>query len=151
MKTGIGIIVLILLIQGCNYDSRGFFYHVKNDHYYNTEIFNNSYKEVYGEWILKAVSGELATQGYSPEFERIVIEKIGMFKVFRNDSLLGFGRINVIEEVAEQALKISFSPDRGLTTISFYGTDKFLSLRDNHLNLFASCCQQFNYHFERLK
>jgi hypothetical protein len=156
MKTGsidilaAALVVVVLLNSACHSDGRGFFYHINTDLYYNAEIFKDSYKDVYGEWVLKAISGGATTDGFSPDFERIIIQKIGIFKMFRNDSLLAYGRIN-IQEDNDHSLKISFMPDRGLKNIPFYGTDKLLYLREDHLNLFASCCNQHNYHFVRIK
>jgi hypothetical protein len=146
----VSLVVVVLMNSTCHNENRSFFYHINTQQYYNSEIFKDGFKDVYGEWGLKAISGGTAMDEFSPDFERIIIQKIGIFKMFRNDSLLAYGRIN-IQEDKDHSLKISFMPDRGLKNIPFYGTDKYLYLREDHLNLFASCCDQHNYHFIRIK
>jgi hypothetical protein len=153
VKVGIfsaALTVILVVGSSCHTDNRGFFHRIQTDQYYHAEIFRDGYKDVYGDWVLKAISGGTTIDGFIPDFERIVIQKIGIYKMFRNDSLLSYGKINIMED-DKHALKISFKPDRGLKNISFYGTEKYLYLREGHLNLFASCCNQHNYHFARMK
>lgn len=153
MKSGknlfLVIMSLILIHSACKNESVGLYENRTDSLAYENEIFTNDYKEIYGEWVLNAVSGGTLNNNFEPDFERIEILKIGNYKLFKNDSLISFGQIRIKDE-KESTLKISFVPERGLKTMKFYESERLMSLRDDHLNLFASCCDRYNLHFSRI-
>ncbi len=143
------ILSIGLVYSACKNESVGFYKDSTDSLGYQKEIFTNDFKDVYGEWVLNAVSGGTLNHNFEPDFERIEILKIGYYKLFKNDSLISLGQIR-INDKSESALKISFVPERGLKSMPFYESERLMSLRDDHLNLFASCCNRFNLHFSRI-
>lgn len=141
---GIGMVALM----GCSDDHGLISFPVDTEKYYQDEIFADRYKNVYGSWSLRAVSGGVTGETFSPDFEYLQIQKIGIFKVFRNDSILAYGQIK-IEEKKDNSVRIAFMPDQAAKDVSIFESGKIIDLRNDTLNLFSPCCDRFNYHFVR--
>lgn len=114
--------------------------------YYSNEIFPDQYRGIYDNWWLSGISGGLWGIGYEKDFEHLVVQEIGIFKIYRNDSLIVYGRIN-IEDPEGDDLLIGLWQEETFGEISFFDMQKYVDLNDSSLNLFAPCCDRFNYHF----
>jgi hypothetical protein len=131
-----------------NHDKQGFDNAINKHQYYNEEIFPGEYIGIYDRWRLDGIGGGFTGGGYSPDFEQLVIEEIGIFKFYRNDSLLAYGKIE-IKEQNENGLKVSFLLDSSLSKMDFFDMEKYVYLNDSLLVLYAPCCDRFNYYFTR--
>lgn len=124
---------------------------MENMRYYESEIFPNHLKDIYGIWELKAVSGGMPGEGAAPDFDYIEIQEIGIFKIYRNDTLLTFGRINLAEVTEDGAASIILENEPDDSPELIQDRKKLIDLRSDTLNLFAHCCNGFNYHLIRSK
>ena len=118
--------------------------------YYEHEIFNDAYTDIYGKWKLNEISGGLTGNGAELNFEYLIICKYGIYLFIDGDNLLEAGKI-VIDEQSGEQLKISFSPDPSSSTF-FYDAEKYVIFEgDNNerLILNSPCCDRYNYHFKR--
>src|SRR3990172_12911255 len=61
---------------------------INENKYYDDEIFPEQFTGIYDKWRLNSISGSYTGAGYAPDFEKLVVQKIGIFKFYRNDSLL---------------------------------------------------------------
>jgi hypothetical protein len=123
---------------------------LSQNHYYNSEIFSEEYISIYNKWRLMSISGGFTGEGYNPDFEVMEITKFGIYKLYRNDSLLHLGKIE-IEEVNADNIIISFISDTCIGDITFYDMIKYVyanDFNDSTLNLIAPCCDRYSYHFE---
>jgi photosystem II stability/assembly factor-like uncharacterized protein len=151
------IILCIIIVSGCekdpssipdNQDKQGFDIVIDENKYYEKEIFSEEYLRIYDKWRLEEISGGYAGNGYTPDFDELVVEPIGIFKFFRNDSLLNYGKIE-IEGWDDYGMQVSFLLDSSSGNMGFYDMEKHVYLRDSALVLYAPCCDRFNYHFIR--
>lgn len=120
------------------------------DKYYGYEVFDEAYRDIYGAWKLYVVSGGIHGGGHENNFDFLTIKEFGIYAFSRNDSILEYGRIIIVEQTSE-TLQIRFEPDVHSKTF-MYDSEKFvyLSGRDT-LNLESPCCDRYNYHFNRQK
>jgi hypothetical protein len=116
--------------------------------YYFSEIFDEAYLDIYGEWELKSVSGGIHGGGHELNFETLKIEKIGQYRFTRDGNTIERGKI-ILEEQSSETLRISMEADAG-SDVFMYDSEKFVSLSGKDtLDLFAPCCDRFNYHYVR--
>jgi len=114
--------------------------------YYEDEIFNDKYLQIYNSWSLKAISGGITGNGYKADYDLLKIDSIGIFRIYRNDSLFIYGKINVLAQ-DDNNLFISLVADTVSEGISFYDMQKYVLLDSSSLTLQAPCCDRYNYHF----
>lgn len=151
MKIVLGIMMGagIFILAACSDNAGIISFPVESGKYYKNEIFDNKYRNVYGSWALRAISGGFAGSGFSPDFDFLEVQRIGIFKIFRNDSVLAYGKIR-IEEQRDNSVKVAFMPEESLQSVSIFESEKLIDLRKDTMNLFSPCCDLFNYHFVRL-
>ena len=118
---------------------------ITKNHYYNVEIFDSDLKNLYKTWRLTGISGGFSGDGYQEDFDELKIDSIGIFKVYRNDSLFIYGKIT-IDEYDNRPLLI-FVPDTITGNIRFSDMKKHVNFYGNLLYLNAPCCDRYNYHF----
>ena len=129
-----------------NYFLDGF----KEDKYYDSEIFNEPYLDIYGKWDLYGVSGGLHGSGHEPTFDFLEIKRYGIYGFIRNDTIIVFGKI-IIDERTNETLLIAFEPDEN-SEIFMYYSEKYVNLYGKDtLSLDSPCCDDYNYHFIREK
>jgi len=119
---------------------------IDKNHYYNEEILSEKYLDLYGQWNLTGISGGFSGGGYATDFDILSIEEIGIFKIFRNDSLVAYGKIEVLEQ-DDETLFISLTDETILANLGFGDMEKYVSVTDSTLTLYAPCCDRYNYHF----
>ncbi len=118
--------------------------------YYFSEIFEEDYTDIYGEWELKSVSGGIHGGGHELNFETLEISKIGQYRFIKDGTTIEQGKI-IIEEQNSERLRISLEADPG-SEVFMYDSEKFVSLTGTDtLDLNAPCCDRFNYHLIRTK
>lgn len=120
------------------------------DKYYSTEILNSSHTSKYGSWIVYSTSGGFSGQGYTSDFDKLLLKPNGIFGIIRNDSLITYGKI-VIKNQTGQELFVDFVSEDGNTEFEILNdNEKYLSLRSNDsLDLVAPCCDRFSTHLKR--
>lgn len=121
--------------------------------YYPNDILNASHSGIYGKWKVYATSGGFAGNGYTADFEYLVLKPNGIFGVLRHDSLMAFGKISINTQTGTE-LYVDFEADaRSYNTqinllqdpekyIERQGTDSL------HLN--APCCDRYDTHLKRM-
>ena len=126
--------------------NKGFDININSNIYYQTELFSDKYMDLYNEWMIEGCSGGYSGMGYLYNFDRMVIEEIGIFKFYRNDTLLTYGKITIIEQ-NDSLLFIDLQQDSIFYHMEFFDMEKYVDIENDHLNLNAPCCDRFNYHF----
>ena len=120
------------------------------DKYYESEIFDGIYLELYGKWKLYGVSGGFHGGGHEINFDFLEVQQFGIYGFIRNDSILEFGKIKIHEQTNEELL-ITFEPDDH-SGVFMFDSEKYIDFFDNDTVSFNSpCCDRYNYHFERVK
>lgn len=159
MKTPVQLFCLfvILFVAGCekdkapdpqDQDGQGFDIVLDKDLYYSQEIFQDAYLGIYDNWRLDGIIGGYSGIGYEADFDHLVIEGFGIFKFYRNDSLLIYGKI-VIKEQNDSILRISFVQGSAFCNMNFFDMDKYVWFRDSSMILRAPCCDRFSYCFTK--
>ena len=142
--------LIMILFAGCEKDSDTKDYMLvesARNKYYESEIFNETYLNIYGKWNLYGVSGGFFGGGHEPNFDYLEIKEFGIYDFIRNDSILEFGEI-LIDEQTDETLLISFEADDSSDIfmgdnekyVYFYGKDT--------ISLSSPCCDRYNYHFD---
>jgi photosystem II stability/assembly factor-like uncharacterized protein len=147
MKTKIKAFFLLSICMMCNKAFAQLPDTLSQNHYYSNEIFPQKYLDIYNRWVLTGISGGFTGQGYKPDFDYMEIEKYGIYKLYRNDSLLHYGKIKIENESSDRLL-ISFIRDTSIGNISFYDMIKYVTVSDSSLGLGAPCCDRYNYSFK---
>ena len=129
-----------------NLGNRTFDIKIDFNKYYNEEIFPSEYLSAYDTWHLDYISGGFSGGGYVRDFDQLVIQKYGIFKIIRNDSLLVYGKIDINSQNPDN-LFITLEADSVLGKVAFYDMAKYLYVSDSSLFLGAPCCDRYNYHF----
>ena len=119
---------------------------ISQHHYYQDEIFDGKYLDIYNDWILKNISGGFSGNGYDADFDRMKIDSIGIFRIYRNDSLFIYGKITIVDQ-SDEELVITFDADTISGGICFFDMYKYIKIVDSALDLNAPCCDRYNYHF----
>ena len=76
-----------------------------------------------GGWT--GIIGGYSGTGYTADFDQLVIEGFGIFKFYRNDSLLVYGKIE-IKEQHDSILRISLVQGSSFCNMKFYDMDKYV-------------------------
>jgi hypothetical protein len=125
---------------------------VESTRYFNTEIFSEQNLKIYGTWKIFDISGGIHGSGYDPDFDYLVIKKVGIYGFVKDNNLLEYGKIvPALWNPNDLRLKVDFEKDE--QSDSFF-TDrvKYVHYTGNDtLHLSSPCCDRFNYHFERVK
>lgn len=151
-----GLIIIIsgYLVSGCEKTDDKIKFYLDDfliDRYYNDEILDDQYLDIYGKWQLNSITGGFFGIGYKPNFNFLEIKEFGMYGFIRNDTLLEFGKIQIIQQSSRE-LRITFLPDNGVENIFFYDSEKYIELAGiDTLHLNSPCCDRYNYHFVRKK
>lgn len=125
---------------------------VESTRYFNAEIFSEQDLKIYGTWKIFDVSGGFHGLGYEPDFDYLIIKKVGIYGFVKNDSLLEYGKIvPALWNPNDLRLKVDFEKDEQSGSF-FTDTEKYVHYTGNDtLHLSSPCCDRFNYHFERVK
>ncbi|MBW6534080.1 MAG: hypothetical protein K0B11_03670 [Mariniphaga sp.] len=120
--------------------------------YFDAEIFAEQDLKIYGTWKIFDISGGIHGLGYEPNFDYLVIKRIGIYGFAKDNSLLEFGKIvPALWNPNDLRLKVDFEKDEQSGSF-FTDTEKYVHYTGNDtLHLSSPCCDRFNYHFERVK
>ncbi|MCF8231434.1 MAG: hypothetical protein K9J27_04525 [Bacteroidales bacterium] len=145
-------IILLVLFAGCEKDNdekEFLLNNVQVDEYYDSEILNNPYFDMYGKWKLFGITGGIHGNGHELNFDFFTMKKFGIYGFIRNDSILEYGRISIDQQTADTLL-IRLIPDEDSDNIFMTDNEKYVKLNaKDSLNLVSPCCDRFDYHFER--
>jgi hypothetical protein len=116
---------------------------------YKTEIFNDTFKIIYGEW--KHSSSNFMYIIHKSDtlcFKKLIIKPIGKFETYTNEGLFNDGKI-IIETQTIDRLMVKFDPPR------FFGDNKyyihFQSYDTLHMDCYSIDCFCCNFLFTRIK
>lgn len=119
-----------------------------HDKYYENEIFNESFLDIYGNWELYEISGGIHGQGDGLQFDLLQIRMFGIYSFIKGGVVLEYGKI-VIDEQTAESLSISFSPDEDSDVFMFDSEKNVILTGSDSLLLQSPCCDRYNYHLVR--
>ncbi len=154
-RLAVFVFILISILNSCEtglFNDSSELREFETTKYYDSEIFPDSYLDIYGKWELYSISGGFAGDGYEPNFDYLEVKEFGIYGFIRNDSLIEYGKIAPASQTANDfSLKIDFVKD-DLSDSFFTDTEKYVVFSgEDTLNLNSPCCDRFNYHFIRIK
>lgn len=126
-KLGYSLVVMVLFYQ-CERD-----------------IFPHEYRDIYGNWTIRSISGGLSGGGIEPKFDILTISHGMSFYVYRNDTLLSKGTIEIIRE-ADDYLEADF--DSKDNYLGVFGS-KNIRLSNDTLILSDNCSDCYSSIFVR--
>ena len=151
LKILIPIFLPGILLTGCDKaldEINNDFDELAMETYYETEIFNPSFLDIYGNWKLYEVSGGIHGGGHDLNFDVLKIKKYGIYAFIKDGNILEFGSIN-IDDQTHESLSISFNPHPH-SEIFMYDSEKDIIFQGiDTLFLNSPCCDRYNYHFSR--
>jgi hypothetical protein len=117
---------------------------------YKTEIFNDTFKIIYGDW--KHISSNfryiIHKNSDTLYFEKLIIKPIGKFEAYTNKGLFINGKI-IIETQTEDRLIVEFDPP------GFFGDDIYNIHFQNDDTFYMACysidCRLGDFIFSRIK
>lgn len=123
--------------------------------YYSSDIIPPGYQSVYGVWKIYQTSGGLAGQGYTPDFDFLVIKPYGIFGIIKNDSVIAYGKLTrLTDNTMSPVLRLycSFDFDKTAKIELAADPEKYFFLTGSDtLDLMAPCCDRFNTRLVRQK
>ncbi len=158
MKTFKVVIILILFIFGfgsCEKDSAEIPTQLEildKTTYFDSEVFAECDRDIYGKWELIGVSGGLTGNGHDLNYDFLLIKEYGIYGFLRNDILLEYGKVSPALQLENQiGLQLNFEKDEN-SALFFGDPEKYVVFngRDS-LSLNSPCCDRYNYHFKRVK
>jgi hypothetical protein len=116
--------------------------------YYNQEIFNDAFINIYGNWELTDVTGGIHGSGHELNFDLLQIRMFGVYSFIQGGNVLEYGKI-LIDEQTNDYLKITFSPDEDSEVFFFDSEKEIIFPTSDNLILQSPCCDRYNYHLDR--
>ena len=117
--------------------------------YYDSEIFLDQNRSIYGKWNLKENSGGIIGTGKQIDADvDLEIEKFGRYRLFHDKALSEFGRLSILIQSTD-SLVILFEPDDEMTFSFFDRIEKTVIIEGPDLWLTDPCCDLFQYHFRK--
>ncbi|MEE8341591.1 MAG: hypothetical protein V3R52_05800 [Candidatus Neomarinimicrobiota bacterium] len=149
MKIYIIIITIFCLgILGCEDNNVNLLDDISKTEYYNSEILNGQYLNIYGKWKLIDVSGGITGDGHELNFDFLILKKYGIYGFVENDDIIEFGKI-FIDEQTNEILLVTLIPDDNSDAFML-DPKKYITFNGNDsLTLNSPCCDRYNYHFSR--
>jgi hypothetical protein len=141
------IFLAILVLPGCD-EECSIPDDLTNDKYYENEIFNESFLDIYGNWELYEISGGIHGYGDGLQFDLLQIRMFGIYSFIKGGVVLEYGKI-VIDEQTDESLRISFSPDEDSDVFMFDSEKNVILQSSDSLFLQSPCCDRYNYHLVR--
>jgi len=133
----ISLLILITLLLYCERDD------------YKTEIFNDTFKIIYGEWkhIESHVRHVIHFSQDTLFFDKLIIKPIGKFYIYTNEGLFYNGKI-IIKNQTDTKLIVEFNPPG-----PFFQEEFFIRFQSNDTMLLdPNCLDCLTYYaFARIK
>jgi photosystem II stability/assembly factor-like uncharacterized protein len=118
----------------------GFFYKCDKD------IFPRDFRDIYGNWTIRNISGGFSGSSVEPNFDILSIIHTMHFSLYRNDTLVSSGKIEIIDETADY-IKIDFVSNDNL--MGSIGGVKIARISQDTLILSDDCADCYSYYFVR--
>jgi photosystem II stability/assembly factor-like uncharacterized protein len=126
-KLGFSIVVMVLFYQ-CERD-----------------IFPDEYRDIYGDWTIRNISGGFSGGSIEPGFDILTIDYGMNFYFYRNDTLLSKGKIEIINET-DDYLEVDFNyKDKHLDSFG----SKILHLSNDTLIISDNCADCYSAFYVR--
>ncbi len=158
MKTVSFVLIFILgtiFLESCSKDEidiNSFLFEIDKTKYYDSEVLNAPYTDIYGIWEIYDISGGLTGDGYEINFDYLEVKPFGIYGFINEDELIEFGKIVPTQDATNETdLLVEFTKDE--ESGSFFGDpEKYIQFSGKDtLHLMSPCCDRYNYHFERIK
>lgn len=107
--------------------------------------FPADYHDIYGNWTIRNISGGYTGGGIEPNYDILSIRHGMSYSIYRNDTLLGKGKIEIISE-QDDYLEAEFSSSNNY--ISSFGT-KLIRLKNDTLIISDNCADCYSSLFVR--
>ena len=153
IKYRISIFIITSLIFGslivsCLSDSNKINSEKVDNSFYKSEIFKSEFRIIYGSWKLQQI--ETGWGAIKPDFDYMVIKPIGIFSIFRNDSILTHGKIEIIDQ-NKKSIKVKLISNNNIKVDLLEDNEKSIDFKNKDLIwLIAPCCDRANYLLKRL-
>jgi photosystem II stability/assembly factor-like uncharacterized protein len=105
-----------------------------------------NFNELYGDWTLRNVSGGWSGGSIAPTFDILSIDQRMRFAVYRNDTLLSRGRIEVVSQ-NEYDMTVDFKSVDNIFGEGIFNTIKIVRLTHDTLSLSDNCSDCNSYFF----
>ena len=150
------IFILLVGLYSCDNEDNmksqlGF---IQSDKYYSAEIMPANYLKVYGKWKLYNITGGFSGSGYAPDYDYLEIKNVGIYGLFKNNSLFEYGKIelNTFDINTANFLQIKLIPDYYTNKNPYHTPYLYIDFHKNDsLDLISPCCDLYNYHYKRIK
>ena len=109
------------------------------------DIFPHDYSDIYGNWTIRGISGGYTGGSIEPKFDILSIHHGMSFYIYRNDTLLSKGTIEIIKETDDH-LEADFKTKDNY--IGLFG-NKIISLSNDTLILSDNCADCYSSFFVR--
>jgi photosystem II stability/assembly factor-like uncharacterized protein len=114
-------------------------------HQCERNTFPNGYHDIYGNWTIRSISGGFTGGGIKPRFDILSIQHGMSFSIYRNDTLLSKGTIEILRET-DDYLEADFNSKDNY--ICMFGT-KTIRLSNDTLILSDNCADCYSAFFVR--
>lgn len=111
------------------------------------DIFPDEYRDIYGDWTIRNISGGFTGGSIEPGFDILTIDYGMGFYFYRNDTLLSKGKIEIIKETNDY-LEVDFNYKYRHNLSTGMGS-KILSLRHDTLVISDMCADCYTSVFVR--
>lgn len=121
--------------------------------YYEIDIFTDL--PIYGKWEVISTSGGKTGDGYTQDFDYLLMKPNGIFGLLKDDELIVSGKIkfdSIISQPLPPSLPvISFSSDKSMNIQILNDSIKYVQFVSDTLNLIAPCCDRYNTHLVKVE
>lgn len=125
-------------------------YEFPKSYYFNTDFMPAEFKICYGNWKAVSTTGGFDGNGFSLDFDHLVLKPNGIFGITRNDSLIAYGKLVLVRKNNTLNCKFIFDGKAKLELANDY--EKFFQLsHPDSLELIAPCCDRYNIKLAREK
>lgn len=148
------LVSLLVLLASCEKEVRLPGLEIPKDKYFSTEVVPYPYAHFYGKWKAISVTGGFAGINKKPDFDLLVVQKFGIYAIIKDEKVIEYGKITAkVFDVKSDLFQVEFTPDSTFSTGHLASLpNRYVELaKPNKLNLLSSCCDGFDYHFERVK
>jgi len=109
------------------------------------DIFPDEYRDIYGNWTIRNISGGFSGGSIEPRFDILTIRHGMSFYIYRNDTLLSKGTIEIVNET-DDYLEVDFNSKDNY--LSMFGS-KIIRLSNDTLVLSDNCADCYSAFFVR--
>jgi photosystem II stability/assembly factor-like uncharacterized protein len=109
------------------------------------DIFPREYRDIYGNWTIRNISGGFSGGSIVPKFDILSIRHGMSFYLYRNDTLLSKGTIEIIKET-DDYLEADFNSNDNY--LGMFGS-KIIRLKNDTLILSDNCADCYSAFFVR--